>query len=61
MEPKAFAIGVRIEHPQEMINVSQYGKMANHPRLQAANYNLTYQSKDLKEEYIHSVCVQVEL
>ena len=29
MEPKAFAIGVRIEHPQEMINVGQYGKMTS--------------------------------
>ena len=29
MEPKAFAIGVRIEHPQEMINVGQYGKMSS--------------------------------
>ena len=38
MEPKAFAIGVRIEHPQEMINISQYGKIANHPRLKAADY-----------------------
>lgn len=26
MEPKAFAIGVRVEHPQEWINVSQYGE-----------------------------------
>ena len=25
MEPKSFAVGVRIEHPQEMINFSQYG------------------------------------
>ena len=28
MEAKAFAIGVRIEHPQEIINISQYGKYA---------------------------------
>ena len=28
MEPKAFAVGVRMEHPQEMINESQYGKGA---------------------------------
>ncbi len=25
MEPKAFAVGVRVQHPQEMINRSQYG------------------------------------
>ena len=44
MEQKAFAIGVRIEHPQELINVSQYGKYAHHPRLKAADYRLTHQS-----------------
>ena len=52
MEPKPFAIGVRIEHPQEMINVSQYGKFHNHPRLKAADYRLTYQSKDLEQRSI---------
>lgn len=26
MRPKAFAVGVRVEHPQEMINRSQYGR-----------------------------------
>lgn len=56
MEPKAFAIGVRIEHPQEMINVGQYGKMANHPRLQAASYNLTYQSRALGRG-VYSFCM----
>ena len=56
MEPKAFAIGVRIEHPQEMINVGQYGKMASHPRLHAASYNLTYQSKDFGRG-VYSFCM----
>lgn len=56
MEPKAFAIGVRIEHPQEMINVGQYGKMTNHPKLQAASYNLTYQSRALNRG-VYSFCM----
>lgn len=42
MEPKAFAIGVRIEHSQNMINVNQYGKYAGHPRLKAADYRLSH-------------------
>lgn len=42
MEPKAFAIGVRVEHSQNMINVNQYGKYANHPRLKAADYRLAH-------------------
>ena len=56
MEPKAFAVGVRIEHPQEMINISQYGKYHNHPRLKAADYKLTYQSKDLNRG-VYSFCM----
>ena len=44
MAPKAFAVGVRAEHPQRMINESQYGPMAEHPRLGAAEYRLTAKS-----------------
>ena len=56
MEPKAFAIGVRVEHPQEVINIGQYGKSANHPRLKAADYKLTYQSKNLNRG-VYSFCM----
>lgn len=56
MENKAFAIGVRIEHPQELINESQYGKYANHPRLKAADYKLTYQSTR-NNRGIYSFCM----
>ena len=38
--PKAFAVGVRIEHPRELIDRSQYGEFASHPRLGAAEYHL---------------------
>lgn len=40
---KGFAVGVRIEHPQELIDKIQYGKYAGHPKLGAADYHLTYQ------------------
>ena len=56
MQQKAFAIGVRIEHPQEMINVSQYGKYAGHPRLKAADYRLAYQSKT-HNRGVYSFCM----
>ncbi|MCR4945142.1 MAG: NAD(P)/FAD-dependent oxidoreductase [Clostridium sp.] len=56
MESKPFAIGVRIEHPQEIINVSQYGKFANHPRLKAADYRLTYQSR-ANNRGVYSFCM----
>ena len=56
MDPKAFAIGVRIEHKQELINKSQYGDMYEHPRLKAAEYRLTYQSEKLKRA-VYSFCM----
>ncbi|MBO4852656.1 MAG: hypothetical protein J5477_03405 [Schwartzia sp.] len=45
MEAKAFAVGVRIEHPQEMIDRAQYGEDAGNPRLGAADYALTFQDE----------------
>lgn len=45
MEAKSFAVGVRIEHPQEMINISQYGQK-NVPQLGAASYKLTHQTDE---------------
>lgn len=47
MAPKAFAVGVRAEHPQILINQSQYGDFWQHPRLGAAEYRLTAKSGDL--------------
>ena len=46
MEPKAFAIGVRIEHPQAFIDRAQYGEDAGDPRLPVADYALTYQDRE---------------
>ncbi len=54
MAPKAFAIGVRAEHPQRLINESQYGPMANHPRLGAAEYRLTAKSG---ERGVYTFCM----
>ncbi|MBC7076667.1 MAG: hypothetical protein H5T98_11520, partial [Syntrophomonadaceae bacterium] len=45
LSPKPFALGVRIEHPQELIDKIQYGSYAGHPRLGAADYRLTYQDR----------------
>lgn len=56
MDAKAFAIGVRIEHPQELININQYGNNYNHPKLHAADYRLTYQSEKLKRG-VYSFCM----
>ena len=40
IQQKPFAVGVRIEHPQSMINQSQYGPLTDHPALGAADYKL---------------------
>ncbi|MBF7096428.1 NAD(P)/FAD-dependent oxidoreductase [Alkalibacter sp. M17DMB] len=45
VEPKSFAIGVRIEHPSEMINKNQYGKYHRSNILGAASYQLSYRDK----------------
>ena len=45
LEPKPFAMGVRIEHPQELIDRSQYGKDAGKYNLPSADYALTYKEK----------------
>lgn len=45
MEAKAFAVGVRIEHPQEFINRAQYGADFANPKLPAADYMLTYKGQ----------------
>lgn len=41
MEPKPFAMGLRVEHPQELINSLQYGKWSGHPQLPPAEYFVT--------------------
>ena len=45
MEPKAFAIGVRIEHPQEFIDRAQFGADFDNPKLPRADYFLTYKGE----------------
>ena len=40
LEPKPVALGVRIEHPQPLINRIQYGAAAGHPKLPSAAYRL---------------------
>ena len=56
MEAKAFAIGVRVEHPQAMIDEAQYGAFAGHPRLGVADYALVYHTED-KKRAAYSFCM----
>lgn len=45
MEGKSFALGLRVEHPQALINRIQYRQYAEHPALGAANYRLADHDK----------------
>jgi uncharacterized FAD-dependent dehydrogenase len=51
---KPFAVGVRIEHPQPLIDRIQYGRHAGHPRLPAASYRL---SQDIDGRGVFSFCM----
>ena len=54
---KAFAMGVRVEHPQELINHIQYGKWWQHKDLPPAEYALTAKSEDpVRSVYTFCMC-----
>lgn len=55
MESKPFAVGLRIEHPQELINKSQYGNKYK-DKLGAANYKLTFTSTNNHGVYSFCMC-----
>ncbi len=55
MEPKAFAVGLRIQHPQKMINLSQYG-MEDTEKLGPAPYKLTYRCDNGRGVYSFCMC-----
>ncbi len=56
MQPKAFSMGVRIEHPQRMISDSQYGAFAENPALGAADYKLNVKLPDGTSAYTFCMC-----
>ena len=56
MEPKAFAVGFRVEHPQAMINESQYGAGADMAHLPTAPYKVTANFPDRRGVYSFCMC-----
>ncbi|MFT5127577.1 MAG: putative FAD-dependent dehydrogenase [Rhodothermales bacterium] len=56
IEPKSFSIGVRIEHPQSMIDKSQYGPQAGHEILGSADYRLVHHCKNGRSVYSFCMC-----
>lgn len=55
MEPKSFAVGVRVEHLQSMINFSQYG-VEEEPLLSAASYKVAEQLPNGRGVYSFCMC-----
>ena len=55
MEPKSFAVGLRIEHPQEMINMDLYGEPENE-LLGAASYKVTHKCENGRGVYSFCMC-----
>ena len=52
MEPKAFSMGVRIEHPQSMVDMAQYGQLS--PHLPPADYKLVSHQE---EATVYTFCM----
>lgn len=55
MERKSFAVGVRIEHPQTLIDDSQYGAECPY-EMPAASYKLTAKAADGRSVYSFCMC-----
>ena len=56
IEAKPFAVGLRIEHPQSLIDKARLGPYAGHPALGAADYKLVHHAKNGRAVYSFCMC-----
>ncbi len=56
IEAKPFSIGLRIEHPQSLIDRARFGKNAGHPLLGAADYKLVHHCGNGRSVYSFCMC-----
>ncbi len=56
VEPKPFSIGVRIEHPQSLIDQDRFGACAGNPILGAAEYKLVHHASNGRAVYSFCMC-----
>ena len=56
MQAKPFSIGVRIEHPQSVIDRARWGQHADHPLLGAADYKLVHHAANGRAVYSFCMC-----
>ena len=53
---KPFAVGLRIEHPQALIDRARWGEQAGHPRLGPAEYKLVHHTQTGRDVYSFCMC-----
>ena len=56
MLAKSFAVGFRVEHPQELIDIDQYGTTAREAKLSPAPYKVTAQTSNGRGVYSFCMC-----
>jgi uncharacterized FAD-dependent dehydrogenase len=56
VEAKPFSIGLRIEHPQSIIDTARFGAAAGNPILGAADYKLVHHAKNGRDVYSFCMC-----
>ena len=56
MRQKGFAMGVRVEHPQDIIDRSQYGPSQGHPSLAPADYKVVCNFGPARAAYSFCMC-----
>ena len=56
LEAKPFSIGVRIEHPQRLIDAVRFGPNAGNPLLGAADYKLVHHATNGRSVYSFCMC-----
>jgi uncharacterized FAD-dependent dehydrogenase len=56
LDPKPFSVGVRIEHPQSVIDRARFGDFAGHKMLGAADYKLVHHGSRGRSTYSFCMC-----
>jgi uncharacterized FAD-dependent dehydrogenase len=56
LDQKPFSVGVRIEHPQSVIDAARFGAQAGHPALGAADYKLVHHGAGGRSTYSFCMC-----
>ncbi len=56
IEAKPFSIGLRIEHPQSVIDRARFGRFAGHKLLGAADYKLVHHASNGRSVYSFCMC-----